>query len=249
MKTICIFVFLILTVNLFGQGPYGLDPTFGVNGVATTYAGAWVSCGANGITRLADGKIIAVGCAAGGHFALVRYDSTGVVDTTFGNGGIVNSVISLGGDQANRVIVQPDGKLLVTGMIYSSVGVVRYLANGTLDSLFGTNGLARTSLGPVWSQLSTSVALQTDGKIVIGGYLQNNSNDQVSALIRFTSGGMLDSTFGINGVSFIYFGPVSQISDLKIQPNGKPMVPSIQHLVRMDILLLPRVQIKVKPME
>src|SRR6204780_5406634 len=100
----------------------------------------------------------------------------GRLDPTFGSGGIVTTDF---GDQsnsnkasANAVIVQPDGKIVVGGGIPSTTGfpvpaVARYNSNGSLDTAFGTNGIA--SIASIEDIPITAVTVQSGGKIVAGG--------------------------------------------------------------------------------
>ncbi len=126
-----------------------------------------------------DGKIVVAGQAAntppGGTalFALARYNSDGSLDTSFdGDGKLTTSFIN-GFESALDLSIQPDGKLIVVGRAsnQSSGGaaLARYNGNGSLDTSFGTDGKIIASLGGGGGS-AEAVALQSDGKIVIGGY-------------------------------------------------------------------------------
>jgi uncharacterized delta-60 repeat protein len=150
----------------------------------------------------------------------------GQLDPTFGNGGIVTTDF---GDQsqsrnaatANAAVIQPDGKIVVAGAAPGSndfpiAAVLRYNSNGSLDTSFGTGGIVSTP--SIEDAAFTSVALQSDGKIVAvaGGFSAN--------VVRYTSAGALDTTFGTNGIVTLNFinGPVP--SGVLIQPDGKILV-------------------------
>ncbi len=150
----------------------------------------------------------------------------GKLDPTFGKGGIVTTDF---GDQsqssnaasANSVIIQPDGKILVCGGIPGSSGfpvpaVARYHTNGSLDKSFGTSGIVSTP--SIEDVPFTAIALQADGKIVAsaGGFN--------AFVVRYTSNGVLDTTFGTAGIVTLSFinGPAS--SGVLIQPDGKILV-------------------------
>lgn len=128
----------------------------------------------------------------------------GSLDLTFGNAGKVITSIASGQDRANGVAIQADGKIVVVGFSNSSISgkdfsIVRYKIDGSLDSTFGINGIVTTDLQLGSDDVANSVALQTNGKIVLGGYSDNGS-DRNGAIVRYTAEGLIDSTFGNNGI-------------------------------------------------
>ncbi|MFN9753578.1 MAG: Ig-like domain-containing protein, partial [Planctomycetota bacterium] len=176
-----------------------LDTSFGSGGVVTTPIGTGTDSGRS-ITLQADGKILVGGLSNNGSnddFALIRYNVDGSLDTSFGTGGKVTTAVGTSTDQGRSVTVQPDGKILVGG--YSLVGgvddfaLVRYNANGSLDTSFGTGGKLTTAIGS-GLDFGTSVIVQPDGKIVIGGYSITGNYD--FAMIRYDANGSLDTGFG-----------------------------------------------------
>ena len=150
----------------------------------------------------------------------------GRLDPTFGSGGIVTTDLGIqtgsnNAATANAAVIQSDGKIVVAGAVPASNGfpvaaVLRYNPNGTLDSSFGTGGIVSTP--SIEDAAFTSVALQSDGKIVgvAGGFSAN--------IARYTSTGALDSTFGTNGIVTLneINGPPQ--SGVLIQPDGKILV-------------------------
>ncbi|MFN7626851.1 MAG: hypothetical protein ACK5PZ_08470, partial [Pirellula sp.] len=156
------------------------------------------------VTIQPDGKIVVGGHSSfGGNwdFALVRYNANGTLDTSFGTGGMVSTAIGTSNDQGRSVTIQPDGKIVVGG--YASIGsnedfaLVRYNANGTLDTSFGTGGMVTTAIG-TGSDIGMSVTIQPDGKFVVSGYARIGSTDDF-ALVRYNPDGSLDTTFGTGG--------------------------------------------------
>ena len=134
------------------------------------------------ITLQTDGKIVAV---AGGFTAyVVRYTSAGVLDSTFGTGGIVtlNEIL---GPSASGVLVQPDGKILITDRY-----LFRFLSDGQFDTSFGTGGSARTAGYP-----ATGLALLPNGKILVASSVLGTSG----FISQYDANGSLDTTFGIDG--------------------------------------------------
>ena len=155
----------------------------------------------------------------------------GTLDQSFGIGGKVITSITSGQDKAYGVVIQPDGKIIVAGYSTSTLTgkdftVVRYNTDGSLDNTFGTNGIVTTDLLLVSEDIAYSVALQTDGKIVLAGYCDNGSNRD-AALVRYNSNGVLDNTFGTNGIVLTDFENLQQdeIKTVKIHPlSGKIVV-------------------------
>jgi uncharacterized delta-60 repeat protein len=183
-----------------------------------------------------DGKILIAGesyaSEAGGVFTLVRYLTNGALDTSFGTGGIIEQAFGTGAN-AHALALQPDGKVLAGGYSTSadtgksSFLVARYLANGTLDTSFGTNGSSAVSVG-TGANFCHVLMLQSDGKIILsGGAMTDNNYDFV--LVRFNSDGAPDTSFGTSGIVTTNFasGPHPSGEETAggiIQPDGKIVV-------------------------
>ncbi|MBK9270321.1 MAG: hypothetical protein IPM48_01875 [Saprospiraceae bacterium] len=176
----------IALVRLNDNGSY--DNTFGTNGrVVTSISGTLDVMTANDVAVQNDGKIIVVGqvtsFTSGGSYVVLRYTSSGAVDQTFGNSGFVKipitDVSNFPTDEAKRVVLQNDGKIIICGAIGTSsedgVGIVRCNIDGSIDKSFGTNGLAITQVPGSWvgHELGVGLGLQKDGKIVVVGTAQN----------------------------------------------------------------------------
>ncbi len=126
----------------------------------------------------------------------------------------------LGNDQANGVVVQPDGKIVLVGVGFSDFAVTRLQRDGDLDNTFSGDGLFKHFFGGI--DIATSVALQTDGKIVVAGYTNPGggaAND--FAVIRVNPEGTIDSTFSGDGMHTIDFGFDDRAKGVVIQPDGK----------------------------
>lgn len=157
-----------------------LDTSFGTGGIVVTPSLEDVPL--TSITLQADGKIIAV---AGGFTAyVIRYTSSGVLDSTFGTGGIV-TLNEINGPSASGVLVQPDGKILVADR-----ELFRLLSDGQFDTSFGTGGPARTAGYP-----ATALALLPNGEILVASSFAGTSG----FISQYNSNGSLDTTFGIGG--------------------------------------------------
>jgi uncharacterized delta-60 repeat protein len=174
------------------------DGFFGDDGIVTT----GISGGdarANSVVLQSDGKIVVAGTNGNDDFAVVRYTTAGVLDTTFGRivsgtgTGIVTTDID-DEDEANSVVLQSDGKIVVAGVADGDFAVVRYTTAGVLDTTFG-GGDGKVTTDITGADSANSVVLQSDGKIVVAGYADDND----FAVVRYTTDGELDTTFGGGG--------------------------------------------------
>jgi uncharacterized delta-60 repeat protein len=183
------------------------DAAFGNGGATNQKLGALKSFGADGGMILSDGKILVVGAAVKANqdpdlpddsaMALIRYTADGVLDTTFGTGGYVffDDMNVMGG--ATRVIALPGDKMLFTAFAPKST-VVCVNGDGTLDSAFGTGGIA--DVGPTAFSSPFFLARRSDGKLLLYNILPDPSlPDGATAtqtITRLTADGHLDTTFG-----------------------------------------------------
>ena len=204
-----------------------LDTGFGTGGKVTTAFGTYDE--AYSVTVQADGKIIVAGSANNGSedFALVRYNTDGSLDSGFGTGGKVTTPIGAGTDTAYDVLVQSDGKIVVAGQASGTgydFALARYNADGSLDAGFGTGG---TVLNAVSSNndFGRFVALQSDGKIVVGGDSNHDDFDYDFALTRFNTDGSLDTSFGTGGIVFTQIGDADDFAhSIAVMPDDRIVV-------------------------
>jgi uncharacterized delta-60 repeat protein len=193
-----------------------LDLTFGTLGLVTTDFGGSVDR-AFAMALQPDGKLVVVG-DSDANFALARYNPDGSLDAGFGSGGKV--ITSFGGiDQASAVSLQPDGKIVVAGQTDTGISIdfalARYNPDGSLDGAFGSGGRITTNFTGTSDDLGSAVALQSDGKIVVGG-----TSDDNFALARYTPAGILDTTFGSAGLVTTNLGGEDVLHAVTIQPDG-----------------------------
>ena len=194
-----------------------LDPSFGDGGVVLTDFGKSYDW-AYALALQPDGKILVAGVsdASGSKdFALARFNPDGALDPTFGEGGLVTDRMrSLTADIIRGIAVQPDGRIVVGGVSYEDVVtlgpnadfmVARYLPDGSHDLSFGVGGVMTTDFGNGSYDEPYALALQPDGKVVLGGYTNDSGGpgvlfgaDQL-ALARYGPSGLLDPTFGTGG--------------------------------------------------
>ena len=187
--------FAVVRYNADGS----LDTGFGTGGKVTTAVGSGASR-AQAIAVQSDGKIVAAGYG-NDDFAVVRYNADGTLDTGFGTSGVVTTAIGSGADRAHAMAVQSDGKIVLAGYSHNGsdedFAVVRYNADGTLDTGFDSDGKVTTAIGS-GIDIGRSVAIQSDGKIVVAGH-SNNGSIADFALVRYNADGSLDTGFGTGG--------------------------------------------------
>jgi uncharacterized delta-60 repeat protein len=216
-----------------------LDTSFGTGGKVTTDFGlstqGFSFAQGNSLALQQDGKIVMAGMAllnSVHNFALVRYNSNGTLDASFGTAGKVTTPFATSFDpsapppnaSAESVAIQPDGKIVAAGLAAFDVALARYNSNGTLDPSFGTGGKVTTSIAASYDSLN-SVAVQRDGKIVGSGRTFTLSDGNFhSVLVRFNSNGTLDTTFGTAGSGNVtnIFGVDSEtVNSIAVQQDGK----------------------------
>ena len=209
-----------------------LDTSFSGDGKLTVPVGSANDRGA-GILLQADGKIVVAGTSHNGSdddFALVRINANGTLDTSFGDGGKVVVPVGSGDDaitSGSRTLQQPDGKIVVAGFSHNGtdddVSIVRFNADGSLDTGFNGNGKLILPLGSGEDQAS-DIALQSDGKIVVTG-LSHNGTDFDLAIVRLNADGTLDTGFGTGGKLLLPVGAGDDVgSGIKVQADGKIVV-------------------------
>jgi len=217
------FDFCIARFNSDGS----LDTSFGNGGKVIQPIGSGHDYGRS-LAIQSDGKILLGGyCHNGSNndFCIARFDSEGNLDTTFGTGGKVIQGIGSGNDEGYSLAVQPDGKILLGGYCHNGSNndfcIARFDSEGNLDTTFGNSGKVIESISSSILDKGYSLAIQPDGKILLGGYCNNRGNIDF-CITRFKSDGTLDKTFGRSGK---VIQPIGSDNDegysLAIQPDGK----------------------------
>ncbi len=156
----------------------------------------------------------------------IAFAQSGMLDISFNNTGNVVTPISVSGfnDFTTSMAIQSDGKILVAGHTYNSVKydifVARYLSNGILDSTFDNDGIVITDYNGN-SEYAFSLLIQPDGKILIGGTI-NNSLENDILLIRYNADGSLDASFDTDGIVNTHISNSDDdINTIALQPDGK----------------------------
>jgi uncharacterized delta-60 repeat protein len=215
------------------SGAGGRDPSFSTDGVATAFESATERALAMAIQS--DGKIVVAGfsndLANGDVFAAARFLTDGTLDDTFGSFGVATIAFDIDPNTlevARSVAIQQDGKIVLAGNIStlgddvtpatSNFGVARLNANGSPDMGFSTDGKDVIDFGSF--DRANAVAVQTDQKIVVGGF--TGSGD--FALARYEANGTLDDgpdAFDGDGLLTTNFGGNDQARALAIEPDGQ----------------------------
>jgi uncharacterized delta-60 repeat protein len=202
--------------------------SFGTDGkVITSGQSGW----GYSVIQQADGKLVVAGYTyngwTGNDFALIRYNSDGSLDTSFGINGKVITIVSSGSNRGYSATAQADGKILVAG--YSNgagndFALIRYNNDGSLDTSFGTNGIVITPVGVGYSSdIGYSITLQADSKILVAGSAGNDF-----ALIRYNSDGSLDTSFDTDGKVITPMGLGYSVGySVTVQTDGKIVVAGV----------------------
>ncbi len=150
---------------------------------------------------------------------LFRYTSNGLADISFGEYGVMNLNVTNG---AARDVVIRNNKILTVIHDPSTTGFVmaRVLTNGTFDATFGTGGKVNASFNSL-SDNPQAMALQADDRIVVVGSCSNASLASGYAILRLTSAGEADNTFGSSGLVKPGRSSLDIAYDVAIQEDGK----------------------------
>lgn len=239
---------LLFAGSARAAAPGALDLSFGLHGT-----GAFnlenTSQEARALALQPDGKVVLAGyirtCAGpcNYNFLVVRFNTDGTVDNTFGTNGA--AVIDWFGqdESAYAVAVQADGKIVVAGGGMNSspsptnilgFKLMRYLPNGTLDPDFGNGGRVYESFDDVGGT-PRAMLIEPDGKIVVAG----TDDNSMLFVARFNTNGGLDTGFGTNGriatnAHSIYIARLARQADGKIVVGGAALPFGTLKLVRYN---------------
>ncbi|HEY7642363.1 MAG TPA: delta-60 repeat domain-containing protein [Steroidobacteraceae bacterium] len=181
------------------------------------------------IVTQGDGKMVSAGSAFDAtnndDFAVARYNADGSLDTTFDGDGKLTTDFAGGSDVALAAALQADGKLLVAGEAGngndSDIAVARYNSDGSLDASFGSAGKVRLDLTGA-DEVAQSIAVQADGKIVVAGYIGNDTGRDFLVVRLNGDGSIDDDAFGTQGFARLDFaGGADYVTALTLQSDGK----------------------------
>jgi uncharacterized delta-60 repeat protein len=212
-------VAIVLLASTYVMAQAGqLDTTFATKGIFAA-PGERAS---NAVSIQSDGKIVVAGTGVFNDAysdMLLRLNANGTLDTSFGSGGVVN----VAGYGFFGLAIQSNGSIVTVGTELGSFQVVRVLSNGSLDPSFGSGGLTPLivvggGLGGQGTPDSGSLALQSNGDIVV---VEGSGNP--SLMVRYTTSGQLDSSFGTGGLVNLQYPSPTQVA---LQSTGKILVAS-----------------------
>ena len=220
-----------------------LDTTYGTNGKVSTSLAIYTYT-YQSIAIQADGKIIAVGYLPSTtsttdyeNFGVLRLNTNGAIDTTFGTNGYVNiDFASNGNDVAYCVNVLQNGKIVVGGSTKPSstqfdLAVLQLNSDGSIDTTFGINGKFTYNIGYRSSPTTTqsadvikSMAINSFGEIILGGITDANTtiDNENFFVATLTASGTLKNNFATNGIKIIDFGTGgSNFSKIKVTDTNQ----------------------------
>jgi uncharacterized delta-60 repeat protein len=216
------------------------DTTFAKGGVFSYEIGNNGST-ANSTATLSNGNILVVGqttVSSQNKAFILQLNSAGQLATSFGTGGFLQLNIGCCDDSANDIVVQPDGKFLIAGYTNVKVAgkgptsypmIVRLLPTGAFDTSFGQNGIAKGPIeynaGLISRNTFYRLILQPNGSIIgvgSGGDSTSPPPAESATLVdRFTSAGVLDTTFGTGGkILDDYHTGVAEYKQAQLLSNG-----------------------------
>lgn len=218
--------FIVASLNADGT----LDNSFGAAGKQNHSFGSFGQLTALALTP--GGSIVLAGFANTGFtndFVVMRLQANGTLDSSFSGDG--RQSISFGNDdRAQALALQPDGKVVVAGTWdggSADFALARLNDDGSLDTTFSSDGRQNLTFGtgPFGGvERARGVAVQPDGKIVVGGFTDAGStsgNPNNFAVARLTTGGALDLTFHETGKTLIDFGSDDRATGLALAPDGR----------------------------
>ncbi len=198
---------LLIQLNADGSP----DNAFGTNGVVLQTVGLAPQYNEDFIYDVAQdalGNILVCGSSHDANYVrrpvVVRFTSNGTLDTSFGVDGVATIPVELVGASSFRgVVVQPDGKIVATGNygqteLWYLLLLVRFNADGSLDTTFSTDGIVKHNYGNV-DDTGYDLKLTPDGSILVAGKTVTITYNYSALLMKFTPDGEVDATFGTAG--------------------------------------------------
>lgn len=226
-----------------------LDPSFGSGGIVTGSIGTG---GGNRINKVViqelpptfEPKLVVaahadnVPAGTGADFYVLRYNSNGSLDSSFGSGGVARIAMSPDPDneEARGLAIQADGKIVVAGKALFKIGrsslngfaVTRLNPDGSLDTSFGSNGRVLFNFVSNQDAGAGDVAIQSNGAIVVTG----KTGEDFAAARLLPTNGAFDSSFNGTGRTVIKVGKgncgtCGTVASVQIQPNGEIVIGGI----------------------
>jgi uncharacterized delta-60 repeat protein len=198
-----------ISVNCYNSG--SLDNSFHNDGIVThnnAAGGNWADNG-NSITVDSSGRILVTGYSWGvtyRYMVIWRYNSDGMLDTTFDSDGfIVYNGVADGSSEGRSITVDSSGRILVTGYSFNGadydMAIWRYNSDGTLDTTFDNDGIVMhdSAAGGNFMDEGYSITVDSVGRILVTGYSRSATTIDDMVIWRYNSDGTLDTTFDNDG--------------------------------------------------
>ncbi len=209
------------------------DTSFGTDGLVLQSVSLVVANAedmAYDVQEDAQGNILVCGSSYDANYirrpVVVRFTSSGVLDTTFGTDGVASiPVNAVGSSSFQGLAVQPDGKIVATGYfgqteLWWLLLLVRFNADGTLDNTFSEDGIVKHNYGNVDDQ-GQDLELTADGSIVVAGRTVTVTYNYSSLLMKFTSAGEVDASFGTAGAVVEDLDDFDYAWDMALEADGR----------------------------
>ena len=188
---------------------------------SSLYTAQTVSDVTQAVALLPNGQFLLAGLSR-----VARFNADGTLDTTFGTNGYAAVNFGSPFPFMSEIAIDPAGRIVVAGDAQFSnsgpdeMAVARLTASGALDTNFGSGGSTLITTGANGGSV-TSLVVQADGKIVVGGLATTAGNSDQAALVRLTAAGALDTTFNGSGIfqQTLMPGHDNMINAIVLQPN------------------------------
>jgi uncharacterized delta-60 repeat protein len=246
-----LFISFITTATRAQDGTF--DASFGTSGKTFIEFSPAGNSSPLSIILQPDGKIIQYGQAFNTSISrnnvdilLTRVLSSGTPDPAFGSGGKIRIPIGDGYPESHSraLALQPDGKIVVAASYYNpdefyhEMMVVRLNPDGSKDINFGIGGKVTINHG-LYDDYAKSVAVQADGKILVGGSSTNNGSFFQYTVARLNPNGSLDSGFDLDGIKTFSFSSSNEVVKvIKIQDDGKILLAGNSWYFNYDYLVV-----------
>lgn len=225
------FLFQSLTSMFLYAQPGNLDLTFANNGVAITDVSPTNSSDFGDAVIINNNKILATGSAINSNggsfdFALAQYNLDGSLDSSFGNNGIVTMDLNGSSNLSICSVIQSDNKIITVGVISNfnrDVAIVRFNADGSLDTSYANNGIFIYDNG-FGDDFGKWVDILPDNSIIVGCQTTSSILSKDYTILKLNELGNLDLSFGDNGKMTTNIGNNDGLFYLKIQNDNKILV-------------------------
>lgn len=215
-----------------------LDTDFGIDGTYIYDGGTGPDTGM-AVAIQSDDRILVAGTHSNrkdGDVLVIRLDTDGFPDPNFASNGVFIYDSGYGGDGAADLQLQADGSIVVTGSSYNGTDgdllVMRLTAEGLLDTTFGTDGTV-TLDGGKGHDFGSRLAVQPNHSVVVTG-TSHNALDYDTIVVRFDAFGILDQTFGNNGIVLLDGGDYDRGYGVGLDSRGNILITGLRTQPQKD---------------